>query len=135
MKDPVTKTVDKYAERRKLSSEARNVAIDRLKAAHKAEYDEYYREEATKRGIKPRSLSREDKIARLRAELTQLEVFITNGRKVAKDVKSARVKDSATTSDAAQIRAWAVEQAIPVPTRGRIPASIRTAYYAGHPKP
>lgn len=63
---------DKWADRRKLAGDARDAAIRRLKAAHLAEYQSYYREEAERRGVKPRAMSREEKRARLLAELERL---------------------------------------------------------------
>lgn len=37
-----------------------------------------------------------------------------------------------TTHSASDIRAWAVEQGIDIPARGRIPADIREQYEAAH---
>ncbi len=55
------------------SSEARNVAVRRLKEAHPAEYQAFYEEEAVKRGVQPARTARIRRIARLRAELAELE--------------------------------------------------------------
>ena len=61
-----------------------------------------------------------------------LDYWSSHARKVAsphgRATRSAR--KSATTSDAAEIRAWATEQGIPVGPRGRIPAELRERYYA-----
>lgn len=56
-------------QRRLLSTEARNTAIQRLKDAHPEEYRALYEEEAAKRGIKTFTSARKSRIARLRAEL------------------------------------------------------------------
>lgn len=65
---------------------------------------------------------------------TRMEVFIQNGRRVA-NTPGTRNRPSGATSDAAQVRAWAKSQGIVLGERGRIPAEVRQAYYAGHPKP
>jgi hypothetical protein len=59
--------------RRIASSEARNAALRRLKEAHSVEYRILYEEEAVKRGIKPAGVTRAQRIARLKAELDELE--------------------------------------------------------------
>lgn len=63
----------KWAERRRLSGQARDAAVRRLMDLHREEYSALYREEAEKRGIKPRALTKEIKRARLLAELAKLE--------------------------------------------------------------
>lgn len=55
-----------------------------------------------------------------------LAPFMAVGRVTSK--RPARKKSS--KSDAADIRAWAQQNGMEVPDRGRIPASIREAYYA-----
>lgn len=62
----------KWSERRRLAGQARDAAIKRLKDKHPDEYNTFYREEAANRGIKPRSLSIEEKRTRLQAELDAL---------------------------------------------------------------
>jgi hypothetical protein len=59
--------------RRLASSEARNAAVRKLKEAHPAEYRILYEEEAVKRGIRPAGVTRAQRIARLRAELDEME--------------------------------------------------------------
>ena len=58
------------------TSEARNRAMYRLKAAHPEEFRRYYNEELVARGITPRGTREEQraaKAARLRAEADELE--------------------------------------------------------------
>lgn len=58
---------------RKASSEARNAALRRLREAHPDEYRALYNEEAIVRGVTPAGDRRAGRIARLRAELAELE--------------------------------------------------------------
>ncbi len=45
---------------------------------------------------------------------------------------SARPRSARRTEDTAAIRAWALEQGIPVSSRGRISADLRARYEAAH---
>lgn len=56
------------------TNEARNAAIKRLVEAFPDEWQKIYSEEALLRGITPRSANKEQRIARLRAELAALEL-------------------------------------------------------------
>lgn len=51
---------------------ARTAAVKRLIEAHQDEWRKIYAEEATARGIAPRSSTREQKIAQLEAKLAEL---------------------------------------------------------------
>ena len=46
--------------------------------------------------------------------------------------RPARRRRSRGSGDAAAIRAWAQEQHLPVPSRGRIPAELAEKYAAAH---
>lgn len=56
------------------TNEARNAAIRRLIEAFPNEWQAFYAEEALARGVNPRSANREQRIAKLRAELADLEM-------------------------------------------------------------
>lgn len=63
-----------------------------------------------------------------------LAPFIEAGTRVPATRRSSR-RGSGTTagkSDAAAIRAWAKENKMAVPDRGRIPAEVREAFNAAH---
>jgi hypothetical protein len=64
---------ERLREQRRLTAEARNRAVDRLKAAHPEEYRAYYNEEAKARGITPQGARREVTRARLLRELAALD--------------------------------------------------------------
>lgn len=46
---------EQHTERVRLASQARAAALTRLRAMHPDDYDELYREEAEKRGVKPQT--------------------------------------------------------------------------------
>lgn len=61
---------------------------------------------------------------------TDLGKWAERARKVkqARTPTRRRRNAAGTATDSAQVRAWAVEQGIDVPTRGRIPASVLEQY-------
>lgn len=62
-----------------------------------------------------------------------LEPFITAGRKVTKTPHGTRRHKAAPPGPlAAEVRAWAVQQGMEVPEKGRIPAEVREAFQAAH---
>jgi len=56
----------------------------------------------------------------------------TRATSTARPPRKAAAKKSSSGPSAAQMRAWASEQGMSVPSRGPIPASVRTAYEAAH---
>lgn len=58
--------------------------------------------------------------------------YISNGRKVSKSSKRGGKKAVQNGATAADIRAWAEQNGMPVPARGRIPAEVREAYDAAN---
>lgn len=66
--------------------------------------------------------------AKLREELA---LYVSKGRKVAGASRRAKRASSPGTAPG-EIRDWAVAQGLDIPARGRIPASVREAYYAAH---
>lgn len=59
--------------------------------------------------------------------------YIAVGRRAGRPGRKASSSASATGGpDAKQVRAWAQEQGLDVPARGRVPASIVEAYEAAH---
>ena len=48
--------------------------------------------------------------------------------------RGRKVSKSATSSDAAQVREWAMGQGLITAKRGRLPAEVRAAYAATHTK-
>jgi hypothetical protein len=63
-----------------------------------------------------------------------LEPYINAGRKVSGQRTNGRKATKATQSgpSAADIRGWAQEQGLDVPSRGRIPQEVRDAYEAAN---
>jgi hypothetical protein len=57
--------------------------------------------------------------------------YITVARKAAGRAKQAR-RSGPSMSDTRAVRAWAVDNAIPVNVRGRIPADVLERYAAAH---
>jgi hypothetical protein len=57
-----------------------------------------------------------------------LKPFLDNATRVTSVKAGKRSKASRTTSNAADVRAWARENGYAVPERGRIPSEIREAY-------
>lgn len=63
-----------------------------------------------------------------------LKKYIEAARSTGRTTRASRGKttNAKTTHSAKDIRAWAVEQGIDIPARGRIPADIRARYEAAH---
>ena len=59
-----------------------------------------------------------------------LAPFIGHARRLARSPKSG--KKSTTTSNAAEVRAWAKSNGFNVPERGRIPLSVKEAFDAAN---
>jgi hypothetical protein len=64
---------EKHKAQVRAGTQARRLAIARLIALHKKEYDQIYAEEAAKLGITPMKMRRQAKIERLKQELADLE--------------------------------------------------------------
>ena len=58
--------------------------------------------------------------------------FLRSAQRIGGRARRGRAGDVRTTSDAAAVRAWAVEQGYDIPARGRIPNDVRAAYEAAH---
>lgn len=67
----------------------------------------------------------------LRAEI---DAWAQHARKARPARRAARRRGAATTSgvDSAQVRAWANENGVAVPSRGRIPRDVLDQYAAAH---
>lgn len=61
-----------------------------------------------------------------------LSSWISSGRRIGGRRRPGTASGSQGSSDAAQIRAWAKENGVDVPERGRISAEVREAYAAAH---
>jgi uncharacterized sporulation protein YeaH/YhbH (DUF444 family) len=70
-KDPA-----KHREQVRSANRARYRAVKRLIAAHAAEFDALYAEEAEVEGVSPKPISHEHKIEELRKEITELEAAL-----------------------------------------------------------
>lgn len=62
-----------------------------------------------------------------------IQPFVESARKVSRtNGPPRRSRSTPTSPSAAAVRAWAAEQGIEVPEKGRIPADVRDAYNAAH---
>ncbi|SEJ39119.1 histone-like nucleoid-structuring protein Lsr2 [Demequina mangrovi] len=61
---------------------------------------------------------------------SDLAPWVSAGRRTVARKASSRAKRAASGPDAAAIRAWAKDNGVDVPERGRIPAKVREAYDA-----
>lgn len=71
----------------------------------------------------------EKNAAKLRDSLTK---YIQAGRRLSGSRGTTRRSTSSGSSNAKEIRQWAQDQGLDVPTRGRIPALITEAYESAH---